>query len=1546
MLNIFFIKVLNLKWGTLMFNKKYIFSLLLILCLFAISSVSANDLNDNSTLMEDNAVDNDELISISNNDSTLKDNNKVIYFDASASSNGDGSKSNPYKYVNQNTLSGSDITAYFADGVYSLNTPFKISSNVVLIGESTDNTIFNSVLSNKYDFEIMADSKLQISNFTFYRVNIQNHGTIEARDVFFYDGEAFNGDNAPLTYNTKDYGSSYGGVIICDPIGVSSPYVYLSRCEFDNNTAYCGGSISLKNSRLVVNGSSFHNSMAKRKGGAIYALNSDVFISMCDFAMDTAYYGGIIYCEKSVVNLDKWSNYRYSYAHSFGGGIASLYSDINIDSCYFSNLFSLTDAGGAIYNFRGNLNIVDSYVGETSAKFGGAIANLDGNLTVNSSDLYYNEAEDAGGVIYNMYGNMIFENNTFYKSHSFIGSVISSEFSDSLSFINNIFANSTSIESNSPCIAINKYDNITLEGNHFEDSYSFCAEATGYLNGKKFTVRSNVLTYIFSNTGIYYDDYEIAPFDGDFSNLGLKIYDNINSHDSTFFRNYDSLINITVDFSNLCHDDWNDIFFKVYCYNSNGDVLFDDVIYDSDVSGQDRFDFIDNFKIYIVNSYDNFITHTANIPLINSSSSDLNYIPSFYDSRDYGYITPVKDQGEGGNCWAFAGIATLEACIKKITNITYDFSEENVKNIMAEFSRLGLNIDPNEGGYDTMFMAYLTNWYGPTLEVYDNYDDLSAISSVYDSKFHVHNIYFLPPRDNDLDNMYYKQAIMDYGAVSVSFNWLNPSSATLIGWDDDYNNVDSFGVYTIGAWKFKYISTKDGIDNGVGYLSYDIIYDDSFKEKIKEYGEFAVSFYPPNYHAVSLVGWDDNYNGFDSLGQYTKGAWIFKNSWGENWGDNGFGYLSYDTSFQSDSNDNCYAYTFIFNKNDYYVSYTQVDYLVFTDYISNYGPIYCDMVLNNNYSPNALEGALSGFSTYFSVPTKYTIRIENADNKLLLYQEGYSDAGYYTIPFNKNILYGDNDSLKIRVGFCNEGLNYFPISQTEYLVKNYLYTDVALISFDGGETFFDLGLINEDFQEPCIQFFSNISERFFASFNIDISKFDSIDIGENVTINITLTDNSSEISTLYANSTIEKIEGTLVNLNINGKDYYPIIHDGKASLDISFDKAGIYSLTAEYKSNRFLSEVAGFNFTVNKKKTKTKLSYSINGNAVTLDAGVDSLFATGNVIFTVNGADYPVKLVNGKASYTLSNLKAGSYDVKAAYKGDSNYKASFSNTVNFNIGSHYLNIIAPDVIKNYGGSEKLVISVTNQESKAVSNIELKVKINDKTYTKKTDSNGKLSIDLDLNYGNYTADIVFDGNDKYKKASTTSKIIVNKLTTNSSLFFNQISHNKVILTAIVNPTDATGNIVFNVNGIDYTVKIVSGQASYQLNNLKINSYTVKATYVGDDIYKASTSNNVKFDVEPHYLNIIAPDVTKTYGENDKLVITLTDQDFNAISNTKLKITLADKTYIKTTDINGKVYVDLDLNYGNYVADIIFEGNGDYDGVNALSNVIINKINTNI
>ena len=209
-------------------------------------------------------------------------------------------------------------------------------------------------------------------------------------------------------------------------------------------------------------------------------------------------------------------------------------------------------------------------------------------------------------------------------------------------------------------------------------------------------------------------------------------------------------------------------------------------------------------------------------------------VPASYDLRKQNKLTPVKDQGECGDCWAFATFASLESYLKPTE--TWDFSENNMKNTH------GFHIAPCDGGNEFMATAYLARWSGPVSEAADPYGGTSPTNLPVQK--HVQDVSFLPDRAGPTDNDNIKIALVTYGAVYTTL----------------------------------YVGNMDSPQFNSATNAY---YDS--QSKLAD-------------HAVAIVGWDDSYSrtnfkaGNQPLGD---GAFIVKNSWGTSWGDHGYFYASY-----------------------------------------------------------------------------------------------------------------------------------------------------------------------------------------------------------------------------------------------------------------------------------------------------------------------------------------------------------------------------------------------------------------------------------------------------------------------------------------------------------------------------------------------------------------------------------------------------------------------------------------------------------------------------
>ena len=257
---------------------------ILICVLFMISFVSAtvdieSDMNqtlssdENQIILDESSTD-DETLAVGENDGNLGA-TSVIYFDASAKFDGDGSQSKPYKdYDTDKIPFGS--TVYFSEGVYTVESTLTISSSLsyktTFIGQG-QNTILKSS-SSILGFKIRDNSNFMLQGLTIDGLRISNNGNFEADNVLFRNSNA-------------RYSSIYS-------ISTSvSPTVKLTNCNFQNNYASdLGGSIGLYLGNITIENCNFYNSKSNTFGGAIELHSGTLNIKNSRFDSTQSKHGG------------------------------------------------------------------------------------------------------------------------------------------------------------------------------------------------------------------------------------------------------------------------------------------------------------------------------------------------------------------------------------------------------------------------------------------------------------------------------------------------------------------------------------------------------------------------------------------------------------------------------------------------------------------------------------------------------------------------------------------------------------------------------------------------------------------------------------------------------------------------------------------------------------------------------------------------------------------------------------------------------------------------------------------------------------------------------------------------------------------------------------------------------------------------------------------------------------------------------------------------------------------------------------------------------
>ena len=173
-----------------------------------------------------------------------------------------------------------------------------------------------------------------------------------------------------------------------------------------------------------------------------------------------------------------------------------------------------------------------------------------------------------------------------------------------------------------------------------------------------------------------------------------------------------------------------------------------------------------------------------------------------------------------------------------------DFSEMNMITYLSSVgSDFYTNRDYSDGGNTSLATAYLSSWAGPVSENAHPYNGSLYSKAEYKKLSNIAYLDGVIKIDNDINTV--KSAVMEYGAIYCGFTYTDKTT-------DDSNYCTPL-LY----------KTEDG-------------------EEWKS-------------HAVTMVGWDDNYPKENFPVQPKKnGAILCKNSWGTDRGYDGYIYISYE----------------------------------------------------------------------------------------------------------------------------------------------------------------------------------------------------------------------------------------------------------------------------------------------------------------------------------------------------------------------------------------------------------------------------------------------------------------------------------------------------------------------------------------------------------------------------------------------------------------------------------------------------------------------------
>ncbi|WP_298517423.1 Ig-like domain repeat protein [uncultured Methanobrevibacter sp.] len=410
-------------------------------------------------------------------------------------------------------------------------------------------------------------------------------------------------------------------------------------------------------------------------------------------------------------------------------------------------------------------------------------------------------------------------------------------------------------------------------------------------------------------------------------------------------------------------------------------------------------------------------------------------------------------------------------------------------------------------------------------------------------------------------------------------------------------------------------------------------------------------------------------------------------------------------------------------------------------------------------------------------------------------------------------------------------------------------------------------------------------------------------------------------------------------LDVGDYDNLPFIYSGDDKYTGVNTYVGVFVLPIDTEvvvtpsENNKVGDVANVTVTVVPKFGDSDVTVYIDKDNNTIEKANDAAsvvpeYPTGSVTIVIDGIAYdPLDLVNGTVTMPVSGLAVGNHTVSAYYEGDEIFAES--------VGNNTLEVTKAEPNMNVSVEVGTVLDDVNVTVDVPDDATgyVLIKVDDKPANFAEIENGVAKAAIsDLSPGPHNVTVTYLGDDNYSNETCSTSLNMEKAPTNTTINVT-VDGFDVEITVNVNSTEVVdgGSVTLTFNNKNSTATVVDGVAVFKFKNLDAKTYSIVASYEGNNKFLPSNATgSVKLVRIASYIKPVYKPFIFNYGQLYKF--RLVDKEGNGIAGRTIEFSVHSKVYYVKTGKDGwgqiQLTTEMLIHADKIFSRLIFRGDSQY------------------